>query len=220
MLVRENNFVDWFGIKDQEREKLERLAEEAASLANGMTHVKDYFALGAVALATQPKSIFEIGTYLGVTSNFFLKLLPNVKVVSIAFINPPRLFARIRFNNSELKKYQVGSAVEAQYRSRFMQLFGDSHKLSGEDLLNRFDPFDFIFIDGDHSLEGVKLDTKLADSLLSSEGTISWHDANPKPRYLDVRDHLECMSRIALATMDDYIGGIACWSQAIENKLK
>jgi predicted O-methyltransferase YrrM len=220
MLVRVNNFLDWFGISDQEREKLERLAEEAASLADGMTHLKDYFALGAIALATQPKSIFEIGTYLGVTSNFFLKLLPNVKVVSIAFINPPRLFARTRFNNSELKKSQVGSAVEAQYRSRFVQLFGDSHKLSDEDLLNRFSPFDFIFIDGDHSLEGVNLDTNLADSILASEGTICWHDANPKPRYLGVRDHLEGMSRIALATMDNYVGGIACWSEAIENKLK
>jgi hypothetical protein len=36
MLVRVNNFLDWFGISDQEREKLERLAEEAASLADGM----------------------------------------------------------------------------------------------------------------------------------------------------------------------------------------
>lgn len=92
MLVRQNNFSDWFEVSDQDQNNLQKFAEEAASLAEGMIHLNDYLALGAIAFAIQPERIFEIGTYLGVTSNFFLKLLPAVKLISIAFVNPPKFY--------------------------------------------------------------------------------------------------------------------------------
>jgi len=219
MLIRKKDMLDWFEISEVNREKLIKLAKETANLAEGMTHFNDYLALGAVALSTQPKKIFEIGTYLGVTSNFLLKLLPKMNLVSIAFINPPKFLPKKRFNNSELSKSQVGSAVETPFRSRFIQLFGNSHDLSSEAIIKQFGYFDMAFIDGDHSRKGVELDTKFVESILVPEGTICWHDANPKPRYLEVRDFLENMTKIAFATEDNYTGGIAIWSEAIENKI-
>ncbi len=219
MLIRINDFPEWFNLLPEQVTFMRKLAETAASLADGMTHSNDYLALGSVALARQPTTIFEIGTYLGVTSDFFLSLLPEVRIVSIAYVSPfPRLFGQ-NFNNSELRRSEVGSAVKASNRNRFIQLYGNSHKLLSDDLLTDFGPFDLIFIDGDHSREGVIQDTELARSVLSEKGAICWHDANPKERYQEVREYLEEMPLIAAATKDDYVGGVACWSTDIEQRL-
>jgi len=219
MLIREKDFALWLGLTESAKKKLNSLSQEAAQLAKGMTDFNDYFALGAFSLSCRPRLIFEIGTYLGVTANFLLKLLPDARVVSIAYVNPPRLFWGKRFNNSELRKGQVGSAVERACRSRFTQLYGDSHQLSASDLVERFGYFDLVFVDGDHSREGVEADTDLAKNVINEGGAICWHDANPKQRYQDVRDYLEDMKRVALATFPDYVGGVACWSKEIEQKL-
>ena len=219
MLIRINDFPEWFNLLPEQVTFMRKLAETAASLADGMTHSNDYLALGSVALARQPATIFEIGTYLGVTSDFFLSLLPEVRIVSIAYVSPfPRLFGQ-NFNNSELRRSEVGSAVKASNWNRFIQLYGNSHKLLSDDLLTDFGPFDLIFIDGDHSREGVIQDTELARSVLSEKGAICWHDANPKERYQEVREYLEEMPLIAAATKDDYVGGVACWSTDIEQRL-
>lgn len=217
--MREKNFSSYFELSESDKKLLFDASSEAAQLANGMTHYNDYIALGAFCLSVRPKKIFEIGTYLGVTANFLLKILPKAFVISIAYVNPPRFLIGKRFNNCELKKSQVGSAVEQRYCSRFTQLFGDSHKLSSTNLIKRFGYFDLVFIDGDHSQKGVELDTKLAKKLICDNGAICWHDANPKKRYLEVQDYLEEMPMVSLATCSDYIGGIACWNREIEKEL-
>jgi predicted O-methyltransferase YrrM len=220
MLVRINDFASWFGLTSTQVTLLQDRAESAAREADGMTHYQDYLALGAVCLSRQPDRIFEIGTYLGVTADFFLTLCPEAEVVSIAFVSPmPRLLGQT-YNNSELRRSQVGRAVKPADRSRFVQLFGDSHKLKPVELCSRFGAFDLIFIDGDHSREGVTQDTALARAVLAENGAICWHDANPKERYQDVRECLEEMPLVAAATADDYIGGVACWSPDIEKRLK
>ena len=72
MLTRVDSFFDYFGLVGAERRRGERLADEAAVRSGGMTHLRDYEALAATALAYKPKHVFEIGTYLGVTSDFCL----------------------------------------------------------------------------------------------------------------------------------------------------
>lgn len=220
MLLRVNEFSSWFELPEAAFSAAQKLAEQVAARAEGMTHLKDYQALGASLVAQQPARIFEIGTYLGLTANFFLDVLPDSTVVSIAYVNPPRLLGGRRFNNSELKKSEVGAAVTRANQSRFHQHYGDSHQLSATELIAQYGRFDFVFIDGDHSLEGVKQDTQLALALLSPGGMICWHDANPKDRYLDVRHFLETMPRHALATADTYIGGVACWSEQVERRIR
>jgi predicted O-methyltransferase YrrM len=219
MIRRVDSFFEFLDIPAQEREAGMRAAAAAGERAQGMTHARDYEALAAVLLYARPRRIFEIGTYLGITSNFFLQLLPQANVVSIAYVRfrwP--LFGR-RYNNSELTREQVGSRVEPEFRSRYVQLYGDSHKLNAGSLLERFGRFDMVFIDGDHSREGVKRDTALALGILSEKGVICWHDANPKPAYKDVRDYLEReLDLPAVATRDDYFGGVACWSRALEER--
>ncbi len=64
----------------------------------------------------------------------------------------------------------------------------------------------------------VTLDTQLAMTVLAQGGVICWHDANPKPAYEDVRRFLEAMPRLhGIATEADFIGGVAAWSEQIED---
>lgn len=218
MLNRVDSFFDYFALDESDRLLGQRLASEASARANGMTHQKDYEALAAVCLYRKPQLIFEIGTYLGVTSDFFLQLLPECRIVSIAYMNRKWNILRKKLNNSRLSKKQIGSRIHQSRRSRFTQLIGDSHKLRANDLLENYGHFDLVFIDGDHSYEGVLQDTELVRKIIGECGVICWHDANPRQKYMGVRLFLEKEPSFqAIATRDDYIGGIACWNEIIQN---
>jgi predicted O-methyltransferase YrrM len=219
MLHRTASFARALGLSTHQQQRVEALAHITAEAAQGMAHLDDYRSLGAIACDLQPRRIFEIGTYLGTTSNFLLELLPGVEMVSIAYVRTGfRLFSRW-YNNSSLKVKEVGCRVTPANRSRFQQLLGDSHQLVAGDLLKRFGPFDLVFIDGDHTHRGVSLDTALALQIIAPNGGICWHDANPIDKYADVRRFLECdLPETALATTDHYTGGIAYWHASLAQR--
>jgi len=220
MLCRVKCLFDWFNIPASARIRAEQLSQEAFKASAGMVHLNDYLALSAVLLRYKPKLIFEIGTYLGATSDFFLRLLPDCEVVSVAYVRRFLSFAGKNYNNSELSPKDIGSYVGIERRNRLHQLYGDSHKLKPGTLIEKFGLFDLVFIDGDHCRQGVRQDTELAKSILADDGIISWHDANPKEKYSDVRLYLEQeLPMQALATMDDYTGGVACLSKKIEKRI-
>jgi hypothetical protein len=220
MLVRVDDFFEFFAVDETLRLHGERAAAQAAEKANGMTRLEDYEALAAIALCFRPSRIFEIGTHLGITSDFFLGLLPECHVISICYQNPLWRFLGRSCNNSRLPKEKMGSEVSDEHRSRFTQIYGDSHKLNSNLLLKDYGRFDLVFIDGDHSHAGVSHDTELAKEIISDSGIICWHDANPKPKYLDVRQYLEdSLPLTAVATADTYTGGIACWNKDVEKML-
>jgi len=220
MIRRIHDFFDFFAIDERDRARGKRAAALAGGKANGMIDTNDYEALAAIALHFRPLRIFEIGTYLGVTSDFFLALLPECRVVSIAYQNPRWKFLGNFFNNSELTRKQIGSEVHADRRNRFTQLYGDSHKLDSRSILKEHGHFDLVFVDGDHSREGVSQDTELVKKVITESGVICWHDANPKPKYIAIRRFLEeKLTLAAIATKDEYVGGIACWSREIEDRL-
>ena len=221
MLTRIDDYFGYLGGEPADRETGLRMAEAYAEKSNGMADAKDYQALAAVALHFRPKRIFEIGTYCGVTADFLLALLPECSVVSIAYTNPPRRWQGHRFNNSELPKKQIGSAVDPSRRHRFTQLYGDSHTIAPSCFIKQYGRCDLVLIDGDHSAEGVALDTELAQELIGDDGVICWHDANPIPLLLAVRTFLEDICPLqCIATRDDYLGGLAAWSRTIEDGLK
>jgi predicted O-methyltransferase YrrM len=217
MLVRINDFGNFFGVGGLRRKRILLSARSAAFRSQGMIHLRDYLALGSVIDNVHPTRIFEIGTYLGTTSEFFMRLVPNCMVVSIAYINSN---VGRRYNNSQLPTWRIGCAVRATPRSRFTQLLGDSHDLSSDCLIRQFGRFDLVFIDGDHSTYGVAQDTTLALSILSRRGVVCWHDSSPKPKYVSVRQYLERIPTfLAISTPNTYIGGLAVWSRAIEARL-
>jgi len=65
-------------------------------------------------------------------------------------------------------------------------LMGDSPLTSTFDKVVEFCPqYDLIFIDGDHTYEGVKKDFEMYRGLLSPNGIIVFHDIDPNHRYGD-----------------------------------
>lgn len=114
----------------------------------------------------KPNNILEIGT-MGSTFWIFSKLSTGKKV-SID-IDP---------RQSIIHHFMYGE------NWRFFQ--GDSHTQEMLEKVKNFCPkFDFIFIDGDHSYEGVKKDFEMYKSLLSPRGVIGFHDIDPDHMFAD-----------------------------------
>lgn len=66
---------------------------------------------------------------------------------------------------------------------------GDSHDLDTLDELKKRlgdDKIDLLFIDGDHTYEGVKLDFAMYAALVDINGIIAFHDICHHPRHPDV----------------------------------
>lgn len=213
--------ADWFSLLKLDpalRERSRAVLERTFEISQGMMHRIDVESLAAAVLHCRPKRVFEIGTYRGASSEMILQLLPEAEVISIAFVNDQ---AGRQFNNDELGVDEVGALVSPGNRGRFTQLIGDSHKIDPAAFVAQHGRMDLVFIDGDHSREGVRQDTDLARAILAPGGAIAWHDANPKKRYIGSRLFLEeDLPELALATTDDFIGGVALWSQALERQLR
>ena len=213
--------ADWFSllkVDPAKRDAARQVMERTLEISQGMMHRVDVESLAAAVLHCKPKRVFEIGTYRGASSEMILQLLPEVQVISIAFVNdePGR-----KFNNDELSLAEVGALVSPANRDRFTQLIGDSHQIDPKAFVRDHGRMDLVFIDGDHSREGVRQDTDLARAILAPKGAIAWHDANPKKRYIGSRLFLEQdLPELALATTDDFIGGVALWTKALERKLR
>ena len=113
-----------------------------------------------------PRAICEIGMAKGGTAFLFARVAaPDARIVTIdKGLHPPRAAAVRRF------------ALKGQ---RIHCLHGDSHL---EATLHRAQElagtrcFDFLFIDGDHSYDGVRRDFELFSPWVEPEGVIAFHD--------------------------------------------
>lgn len=219
MLKRHADWFTFLQVDPNLRDQARQVMDDTLAISQGMMHRLDVEALAAAILACQPARVFEIGTYRGASSEMILRLLPEAQVISIAFVNDQQ--AGRQFNNDELGPDEVGALVSPGNRDRFTQLIGDSHKIDAGAFVRDHGRMDLVFIDGDHSREGVRQDTELARAILAPGGSIAWHDANPKKRYIGSRLFLEQdMPELALATTDDFIGGVALWTQELEAQLR
>lgn len=129
------------------------------------------------------KNILEIGTFFGGTFYLLCKLSDeNGKKISLdyPFFGTPGGDSVIQNQEiiiSNLKKFSKNVEV----------LTMDSHSpetLSHIENIMGNQEFDFIFIDGDHSYEGVKQDFEMYKHLLKDGGYIGFHDINIESSYL------------------------------------
>ena len=123
----------------------------------------------------QPKRILEIGFNAGHSAVLALELLPEVKVSSIDI-------GRHKYTKVNADK------VIQKYGSRFKFTVQDSKELDATKVKGRYDT---IFIDGDHSIEGLTSDLKFANS--AEIGYIIVDDYHPKwfQSVIDLVDHYE-----------------------------
>ena len=134
--------------------------------------------------------IIEIGCHTGITTLELLDANPNKCVHAIDYTgkNPtvvneqiyeiPNEFGKFVKNNNRVYLYNI--------------------KSEDFDYTSLKSPVTFIFIDGDHSYDGVKKDTENAIEYFKNnkiKGIIAWHDYNPThPEWVKVYQYVNELS--------------------------
>lgn len=117
----------------------------------------------------QPQFLCEIGTYKGGTLFLFCQAAAaNARIVSIDIDYPERKkrpFRRFARRGQRLHCLEADSQ-NIETVATVKQL------LAGQ-------PLDFLFIDGDHSYQGVETDFELYSALVRPGGLIAFHDIVP-----------------------------------------
>ncbi len=144
--------------------------------------------LGALVRRQQPKTIFEIGTFRGVTA---VTMAANAPAGSALYTLdlPPEMdadaIAREHYSDSDGRsgfhqmaksgtQRHVGAAIEHYTGAcTITQLFGDSTKYDVSEFAGKVDLF---FVDGCHEHAGALADTRTAWKCLAPGGLIVWHD--------------------------------------------
>jgi len=134
----------------------------------GHANKTDMLYVTAVAKHVGAAKMFEFGTYMGRTTFHLAHNNPAGQVFTLNL--PPEHDPRYAPYLGVLFK---GREEEA----RITQVHSDSREF---DTTPYRQQFDFVFVDGDHSYELVKNDTRKAFELLKPGGVIMWHDYAPK----------------------------------------
>lgn len=119
----------------------------------------------------QPKKMLEIGSHKGVSTEVFLLYAEHVTVLDPWDESGREVYSDIPHN------------LDDPIYKQFMARCGGYENLTAihgysPGTLRMFDPasFDFIYIDGIHSKEGVKIDIEATLPLVSPGGWIGGHD--------------------------------------------
>ena len=134
----------------------------------------------------RPKRVCEIGTFRGGTLFIWCRVVdPEARIFSIDL--PGGDFGG-GYNERCLPLFegfcQPGQKLEC--------LRGSSHDAAvREDFARRLgdDKLDFLFIDGDHSYEGVKKDFEFYSRFVAPGGMIGFHDIVHRPRQPEIAVH-------------------------------
>ena len=82
-----------------------------------------------------------------------------------------------RFTMLDYGDIPVTDILKLPKEGQFAQCtIGDSHNPDTAQLIKEYAPFDFIFIDGDHTYEGVKKDFEMYAPMLVEGGIVGFHD--------------------------------------------
>ena len=123
-----------------------------------------------------PKYILEIGTANGGTLFSYCKLAREDAII-ISVDLPKGLYGG-GYPDWKIPIYQAFKKPN----QKLYLLREDSHQKEAlekvKEILNG-NQLDFLFIDGDHSYEGVKKDFEMYSPLVRKEGIIAFHDINP-----------------------------------------
>jgi predicted O-methyltransferase YrrM len=119
--------------------------------------------------ALNPTRICEIGASAGGTLYLLTRVAsPDALIISLDIDLPPhtrRVRARMTRDRQRLVCMEADSH-DPRTREKVVEELGDEQ-------------LDFLFIDGDHSYEGVRADFELYSGLVREGGIIALHDINP-----------------------------------------
>jgi predicted O-methyltransferase YrrM len=136
--------------------------------------------VAGVAKANNVRSVFEFGTYLGLTSMSIAENCPETRIVTLDLPDDlagdfvqARTASSVEITDSYLFTQQRGCRIRGEPANRIRQIREDSAKFDPEPFRAQFD---FIYIDASHSYSAVKSDTEKAFIMLQPGGTMLWDD--------------------------------------------
>ncbi len=165
---------------------------ERYSYRGGNVSFSELGLLAAIVKSTKPRAIFEFGTYDGNTTLQLALNAPEDTLVYTLDLPPKNPSTSLRLDSGERALIDsvgvgdrfVGTSTEKKIRQILMDsAVHDYSPLRGK--------IDLIFIDGSHSYEYIKNDTRRALEMCAPNGLILWHD------YMiwnDVTDYLNNLS--------------------------
>jgi predicted O-methyltransferase YrrM len=124
----------------------------------------------------EPRRIVEIGTARGGTLFLLTRVAaPDAVLVSIDLSSGEDL----RFGGADVRRRRPLFEAFALDQQRVHFLVGDSHAVETRDQVKgmlRGSLADVLFIDGDHTTDGVRADYELYRDLVREGGVIAFHD--------------------------------------------
>jgi predicted O-methyltransferase YrrM len=154
------------GIESTHVQLLNRFGAFAANRflqnADALVTPMEMATLAALVAHRKPRSIFEIGTYRGLTT------------ASLA-LNAPE---GCEIRTLDLHPLELEDPVARIFQDRGVErLVGDSKTFDFSSLKRAVD---FVFVDGSHSAPEVEIDTRNALEIVAPGGVVAWHDFNPE----------------------------------------
>jgi cephalosporin hydroxylase len=136
----------------------------------------EILSLVKVVSQTQPRIIVEIGSNMGGTLFLFTKVAAQDAIIfSLDLPGGMGGGGYPWYRAGFYRSFATGS-------QRIHLLRGDSHDKSLYDQLVRQlegKAIDFLFLDGDHSFDGIKMDFEMYGPLVKPGGLIAFHDIKP-----------------------------------------
>jgi predicted O-methyltransferase YrrM len=147
------------------------------SSRNASLNITEKVAIALICHSLKPKSIVEIGTFRGETTDLIAR---NTYDADIYTLDLPPDFKQHRerpdIDDLEVLKLRNPELyIQPTYptKSRIHQLYGDSAEFQFDRLQRTFD---LVFIDGAHSYEYVKNDTEKLLPSIEPGGWLVWDD--------------------------------------------
>ncbi len=140
----------------------------------GMLQIRSEIeALARTVLMTMPQNIMEIGSHRGGTMYLWCKLLNN---------NGKRIVVDLPsggFGGLDQEAIDKRNAMMKSWTGNLSIVNADSHATATYEKIRETlggEKLDFLFIDCDHTYEGVKLDFFMYKSFVREGGLIAFHD--------------------------------------------
>ena len=157
------------------------IALNVMAYEDGMLPLRDALPLLSIAVAEQPRSIVEIGTYMGHTARALAQNLPDATVHTIDLppdfspAQTPDAAAMPKDDFHLIAKRRVGREfLGTKFEQRIVQHFGDTAQMDFAAL----GPASFFFIDGSHTYEYCRSDTEKCLEIARPGAVFLWHDCD------------------------------------------
>ena len=166
--------------------RLKELIDAAFEI--GMLQIRSEIeALVRTVLLTAPRHILEIGSHRGGTMYLWCKLLEN---------SGHRITVDLPggdFGGLAVEEIESRNVMMSGWSENFSAINADSHAVSTYEKVRETldgEKLDFLFIDGDHTYEGVKLDFFMYKNLVREGGLIAFHDIKDTQLHRDQNCHV------------------------------